>query len=356
MRPAAAAIVLALAAPALAAAQEPVQSFDQLNTRLKAGGKVWVTDAQGRETKGTVLGVAPDALVLDDGRSRTFGPADVRAIREPAERPIGKPALWGTVAGAGTGLLLALAARGEYATYCSPQEAAAGCFPPPGAKTPIDWWSVPVMAGAGAGIGAVVGALMPRKPRLVYVAPEEAAGAPPGAPVPVAPVTAPRAQQPVRSFDALNTRLKVGDTVWVTDAGGRETGGKVSGFSAGSLRVVVAGRTREFEAADVSAITLQPKDSLHNGVLLGAVAGAGAGIASCAANPQCIDDEAGPGITASLGLLGAAAGAGVGALVDAAFKPSRLTVYRSPGASPARLSVAPVVTRRAKGVVVAFTF
>ena len=38
--------------PALAAAQEPVKSFDQLNTRLKPGDTVWVTDAQGRESKG----------------------------------------------------------------------------------------------------------------------------------------------------------------------------------------------------------------------------------------------------------------------------------------------------------------
>ena len=46
------AAVLIVLVPALSAAQEPVKSFDQLNTRLKVGDTVWVTDAEGRESKG----------------------------------------------------------------------------------------------------------------------------------------------------------------------------------------------------------------------------------------------------------------------------------------------------------------
>ena len=37
-------------------AQEPVRDFSQLNTRLKPGDTVWVTDAQGREIKGKIRG------------------------------------------------------------------------------------------------------------------------------------------------------------------------------------------------------------------------------------------------------------------------------------------------------------
>ena len=46
------AVISLLLAFALAAAQEPVREFSQLDTRLKPGNKVWVTDSQGREVKG----------------------------------------------------------------------------------------------------------------------------------------------------------------------------------------------------------------------------------------------------------------------------------------------------------------
>lgn len=196
------ALILALAAaltsPGLASAQEPVRSFDLLNTRLKAGDTVWVTDAQGRETKGTVHRVTPDALILDGGRSRTFGAGDVASVREPGNPPIGRATFWGTLAGAGAGLALAVGNRGTFASYCAPDDPP-GCVPQPGAKPPVDWWSVPIMAGIGAGIGAVVGALMPGRPRVVYVAP----GGPGGGPGPrwsVAPVLSPRANGVSVSF------------------------------------------------------------------------------------------------------------------------------------------------------------
>jgi len=184
------ALAVALTAPGRASAQEPVRSFDQLNTRLKAGDTVWVTDAHGREIKGTVLSVTPDALVLDGGRSRTFGAGDVVSIREPGDPPVGRATFWGTLAGAGAGLALAVANRGRFAGYCAPDDPP-GCFPQPGTKPPVDWWSVPIMAGVGAGIGAIVGALMPGRPGVVYVAPRGRGGSP-GPRWSVAPVLSPR--------------------------------------------------------------------------------------------------------------------------------------------------------------------
>jgi len=190
--PAALILTVLVGSSVAASAQEPVRSFEELNTRLKVGDTVWVTDALGRETKGTVLGVTPGELVLDGGRSRTFGPADVQAVRERAGRSLGKAALWGTVVGAGTGLVLAVAVRGDFASYCTPEQAAAGCFPPPGAKPPIDWWVVPVYAGVGAGVGVLVGALLPGRPRDVYLAPRNSARGAPRAQLWVAPILAPR--------------------------------------------------------------------------------------------------------------------------------------------------------------------
>ena len=65
-------IVLAISAccllgvlPTLSAAQEPVRAFDQLNTRLKVGDTVYVTDVQGREVKGKIRELSGSALSLD---------------------------------------------------------------------------------------------------------------------------------------------------------------------------------------------------------------------------------------------------------------------------------------------------
>jgi hypothetical protein len=77
-----------------------------------------------------------------------------------------------------------------------------------------------------------------------------------------------------------------------------------------------------------SVQTAPARDSLLNGVLIGAGVGFGAGFLGLAAfNAQ--ETETGPiwdaeavGIYTSVGLLGAAVGAGIGALVDA-VRPSR---------------------------------
>jgi hypothetical protein len=165
------------------------------------------------------------------------------------------------------------------------------------------------------------------------------------------------AQEPVRSFDLLNARLKPGDTVWLTDAEGREIKGTVRDLSPGSLWLKTEGADREFSASGVQAIRAQRRDSLKNGVLIGAVVGLAGGAAACLANPECSGDEAAAGVTAGLALVGAAAGAGIGALIDAAVKGPKLLVYRAPGApGQARVSVAPVIGPRAKGVAVSFAF
>ena len=160
------------------------------------------------------------------------------------------------------------------------------------------------------------------------------------------------------SFNLLATRLKVGDTVWVTDAQGREIAGRVRDLSPTSLLLDAGGTPQDFEAARVGTIRPQPKDPLRNGALWGALAGAVTGALSCLVNPQCGgDDEIAAAVTLGLAGVGAAAGAAIGAGVDAAVKGPKLIVYAAPAArGGSRLSLAPMITRRAKGVAVSFTF
>jgi hypothetical protein len=162
------------------------------------------------------------------------------------------------------------------------------------------------------------------------------------------------AQEPVKSFDQLNTRLKVGDTVWVTDAQGREIKGKIRSLDAASLSLDGASRIT-FRAGDALTIATRRPDSLKNGILIGFLVGAvGLEAVNLISTSQ---DDCPAGCQAVIILLGGACGIGVGAAVDALIPGKKVPVYRAPGAGPApRLSIAPVITPRTKGVAVAFSF
>jgi TctA family transporter len=92
--------------PTISAAQEPVKSFAQLDTRLKPGDTIYVTDAEGREVKGKIRELTPSALMLDIGDGRSFQAGDVRLITASGGRNTGKGALWGLVAEAAAGALI----------------------------------------------------------------------------------------------------------------------------------------------------------------------------------------------------------------------------------------------------------
>jgi len=167
------AVVSLLLAFALAAAQEPVRDFAQLNTRLRPGDTIWVTDAQGREVKGRIAAVGTDALTVDGGGSKTFSAGDVRLVMERRHDSLANGALIGLgVGGIGTGLAcLASADEGQ------------------------DQWCLAaavVYGGIGAAIGLGIDAVIPGKKVVVYRAPG-AAGAP-SARLSVAPFVTPRAK------------------------------------------------------------------------------------------------------------------------------------------------------------------
>ena len=162
------------------------------------------------------------------------------------------------------------------------------------------------------------------------------------------------AQEPVKSFHQLNTRVSVGDTVWVTDAQGREIEGKITELHDESITLANGGPTT-LQAGNVRVVQRRTKSvgkAALWGLLIGGIAGAAA---------DAIDSSTGScGDECYFGLgvaLGAGIGAGVGAGVRAALPAGRKEVYRAPGASgSARLSLAPVITPRTKGVAVALTF
>jgi hypothetical protein len=170
--------------------------------------------------------------------------------------------------------------------------------------------------------------------------------------------TSAAAQEPVTSFDLLNTRLRVGDTVWVADTQGREIAGRIRDLSPTSLLLDAGGTPQDLQAPRVRSIRMQREDPLRNGVVWGVLAGAVTGALSCLLNPQCGgDDEIAAAASLGLAGVGAAAGAGIGAGVDAAVKGPKLVVYAAPAASGGgRFSVGPMLTPRTKGMAVSFAF
>lgn len=162
------------------------------------------------------------------------------------------------------------------------------------------------------------------------------------------------AQEPVRDFSQLNTRLRPGDTVWVTDAQGREVKGRILSLSSDTLTLEGAG-ARSFGSPAVTAIALRRNDSLANGALIGLGVGGGLTLVACLANVEGSD----AGWCAAAAAVYGGIGAGIGVGIDALIPAKKVPAYRAPvpvAAVPARLSIAPVITPRAKGVAVSFAF
>jgi hypothetical protein len=161
------------------------------------------------------------------------------------------------------------------------------------------------------------------------------------------------AQEPVKSFDQLNTRLKVGDTIYVTDAQGREIKGKIRGLDPSALTVDHGG-PETFQADAVGLITQRKGRRVVRLTLYGLGLGAAAG--GFAAGIGCSDCE-----EALFGgvLFGGLIGAGTGAVIGALIPGKTLVVYRAPGAAgatSARFSLAPLITPARKGVAASFSF
>jgi hypothetical protein len=163
----------------------------------------------------------------------------------------------------------------------------------------------------------------------------------------------PASAQEARSFEQLQVLVKPGDSVYVTETGGTESKGRITGLSTTSLQIQANGRTRDLMETDVARIRQWRQDSLRNGALIGA--GAGLALSTAFVATLC-DDDCRNG-WAVLGVVfytgvGAAAGAGIDALI-----PHKRTIYAG-GKQTAlqRLGVRPILNRSRKGIEVTFKF
>jgi hypothetical protein len=162
-----------VAVPALAGAQPPASSFEQLAGRLKAGQTVSVTDKAGAEKKGKLLDLSPTALTLTvDGTRHEVPAARISTIKQHQRTSLLKGTLIGLGVGVGMGVVLGLANCGN-TIYTQGECASANGL---------------AFGAIGSLVGLGVAAIMPRKTQTVFQAP----AASPGLRVMVGPFVVPQ--------------------------------------------------------------------------------------------------------------------------------------------------------------------
>ncbi len=166
------------------------------------------------------------------------------------------------------------------------------------------------------------------------------------------------AQQPARSFEELQSQLKVkvDDIVYVTGQSGERLKGRILGLSATSLRLAVNGTQRDLRETTIREIKKRRPDRWWDGALLGAVIGAAAGYWT--GWSLCDGGDCGEGglVNPGFAVFGAGIGAGAGALADLSIRRFD-TLYANPSAASVRsLRLSPVVSKGTKGLQLSVTF
>lgn len=155
------------------------------------------------------------------------------------------------------------------------------------------------------------------------------------------------ARRAVGSFEALPERVRVGQTVYVTDTLARETAGSLVRLSDSAVTLLVQGAEREFPRAQVHQVARRG-DSVGEGMAVGFLISSGLGLLTVLGAADTVDSGGAAGGILAMGSIGA----GVGALIDYAIK-GRTVVYR---AKPVGLTASPVLLRGGAGVRVAVRF
>lgn len=176
------------------------------------------------------------------------------------------------------------------------------------------------------------------------------------------------AQVVATSFEELQALVTSGATIYVTDASGRRTKGRLGELSASSLELLVGqtgpdGRETFVPKArlserDVRQILLQRRDSLWNGTLIGMGVWLGIGavpsmIFGCS-NYEGLHPSVGS--CAGMWAFFAGIGAGMGAGIDALITERTTVYYQAPGQRSSGVQVSPLFSKSAAGIQMSLRF
>jgi hypothetical protein len=143
----------------------PVSSVDQLATKVKRGDTIYVLDANGGETKGTLAEASESSIRLRvNGQMREIPAGDVQRVARRGDR------LWnGALIGAAAGGALAVSSQGD--PTCAELNRLYGkgtCY---NSSNPL---GVLVGAAIGGAIGAGIDALIPGRTVVYRATPQRA--------------------------------------------------------------------------------------------------------------------------------------------------------------------------------------
>jgi hypothetical protein len=129
-------------------------------------------------------------------------------------------------------------------------------------------------------------------------------------------VSTARAQEP---REVIGDGLRPGDTLTVTTKADREVKGRFVGSGDDGMVLTVRGTERRFPWTDIDRVRRR-----RNGILLGAIIGAGAGVAAGLPLASLVENETGDGEKALASMIALGLGAGIG--LDALLSTNR-TLY-----------------------------
>jgi hypothetical protein len=157
------------------------------------------------------------------------------------------------------------------------------------------------------------------------------------------------------SFDQLTVLVKPGDKVTVVEVTGRESSGRIGTLSRDALILVTSDGPRQLSEVEVASISQRRGDSLKNGAIIGAVAGAGYFLTAVAIF-STIEDDGDIIMPAAVvsGLTCAGLGAAIGVGIDALIS-RRQAIFQKP-AGGSRISASPVLGRGRRGMAVTVEF
>jgi hypothetical protein len=168
------------------------------------------------------------------------------------------------------------------------------------------------------------------------------------------------AQEPAAApFDTLVERIRIGQSIWVTDQAGREVRGTLERLTNNGL-VLKADGLEAFAAPDIRRVRARQSDSVKNGALIGLGIGGTLGTAWCIGAAADDSGDIDARVECAEGLIGfPGLGALIGMAVDAAIPGRVHVVYEAPRrgvASRMSVTVCPLFSSRAKGLALSFAF
>ena len=176
------------------------------------------------------------------------------------------------------------------------------------------------------------------------------------------------AQVVATSFEELRALVKPGDTIYLTDASGRKTKGKLGELSASSLEFLVRktgpdGRETLVPQArlserDVRQILLERHDSLWNGTLIGLAPGAAIGsiFLFTGGGCDCYTLASRAPFAGGIFLFVGGIGAVIGAAIDALIIERTTVYYQASGQRPSGVQISPLFSKSGAGIQMSVRF